>query len=266
MRSATVGKYEIRYKDVGAGFPVLLIHGLAGDHTGWAGQFEAWSGAHRLIAPDTRGAGASTQIDEPVTIEALADDFIELMDTLGIRRYHVVGRSMGGCVGQWITLKRPDAVQSLVMLASCGKFDPLAIRCLENMLDALELTQSWAVHARHSVTNFVSHRFFNTQPERVRAIEQLIGNSNRMPACYIQQNKAVRKHDLLERLPEIRCPVLIMSGGRDPLASPIATQWMLERIGHAEHVCFEDLSHFFLMEDPERFMSAMHDWFVRHTP
>lgn len=266
MHTAKIGKYEIRFTDIGTGTPLLLIHGLAGDHTGWAAQMPEWSAAYRVIAPDTRGAGASTQIDEPVTIEALADDFVALIDRLGLERFHVIGRSMGGCIGQWIALKRPAQVLSLTLLASCGKFDPMAIRCLENMREILELTGSWSTHARHSIQNFVSHQFFNTQPARIAAIENLIGSSDRLQACYIQQNKAVIQHDLLDRLAEIRCPVLVMSGGRDPLGGPLLTRWMLERLPNAEHAEFADSSHFFLMEEHDRFMGVMREWLARHTP
>jgi 3-oxoadipate enol-lactonase len=266
MHTATLGNYVIHYQDAGQGVPLLLIHGLAGDHSGWAAQLPVWSAKYRVIAPDTRGAGASTQVDEPVTIEALADDFVALTDRLGLERFHVVGRSMGGCIGQWLALKRPERVLSLTLLASCGKFDPLAVRALENMREILELTGSWATHARHSIQNFVSHRFFNTQPERIAAIERLIGSSDRLQACYIEQNKAVLRHDLLDRLHEIACPVLVMSGGRDPLGGPLLTRWMLERLRHAEHVEFTESSHFFLMEEPERFMAVMDDWLARHTP
>jgi pimeloyl-ACP methyl ester carboxylesterase len=41
---------------------------------------------------------------------------------------------------------------------------------------------------------------------------------------------------------------------------------MSERISHAETVVFENSSHFFLMEEPERFMHTMNDWLARHTP
>ena len=251
------------YVEAGAGEAVLLIHGLAGDHAAWAPQIDAWSCSFRVIAPDSRGAGRSTQVDEPISTEAMAEDFLALMARLGIARFHIVGRSMGGSIGQHMALIAPERVLSLALLASCARFDPVGIRCLDNMREVLEWRGSWADHARHSVQNFVSHAFFNRERERVAGIERLIASSDRLQACYIRQNRAVLAHDTLERLADIRCPVLIASGGQDPLCGPTATRWMVERLPQARVVEFPDSSHFFLMEEPERFMAEMDAWWAQ---
>jgi 3-oxoadipate enol-lactonase len=133
------------------------------------------------------------------------------------------------------------------------------------MREALELTGSWAAHARHSVPNFVSPAFFNEQQEKVGAIEQLIGSSTRLIGSYVQQNLAVSQHDLLDRLQEIECPVLVMSGEVDPLGGPLLTKWILRRLHNATHVEFAGCSHFFLMERPVKFMAEMDSWFSRHS-
>lgn len=266
LRSVRAGRYDIRYRDEGKGFPLLLIHGLAGDHNGWAPQIEAWRGRYRVIAPDNRGAGASSQVDEPVSTEDLARDMLALLDHLRVAAAHVVGRSMGGAVAQHIALLAPERVRTLTLCASFAKFDPYGARVLANMRECLELTRSWSAHARHSVQNFVSPAFFDANPGRVAAIEQLIGGETRLQACYSRQNEACLAHDTLERLPQIRCPVQILAGGRDPICPPPATRWMSERLPQAETVIFEDSSHFFLMEEPERFMQVMNGWLERHTP
>jgi 3-oxoadipate enol-lactonase len=266
MKRARIGRYDIHFVDQGSGFPVLLIHGLAGDHNAWNAQIPEWSRRMRVIAPDTRGAGMSTQIDESLTLEDLARDFLMLMDELAIEKCHVVGRSMGGSISQLMYLFAPQRIQSLAWIASCAKFDPLGERRLTCHREILELANSWATWGRHAVTDFVSPRFYNEQPERVAQIEKLIAGETRLQACYVQQNKAVLTHDALARLHEIACPVLILSGGRDPLCGPVATRWMVERVGHARWIEFENASHFFLMEEPERFMQIMSEWFTEHTP
>jgi pimeloyl-ACP methyl ester carboxylesterase len=263
---AKIGRYQLAYADEGRGFPLLLIHGLAGDHGAWAPQLAAWRGRFRVIAPDNRGAGRSSQVDEPVSTEDLARDMLGLLDHLGIETAHVVGRSMGGAVAQHMALVAPQRIQSLALCASFARLDPLGDRVLSNMREVLEWTGSWAAHARHSVQNFVSARFFNAHPERVAAIEGLIGGETRLAACYVRQNHACLQHDTLSRLGEIRCPTLILAGGRDPICSLTATRWMSERIPGAHTVIFEDSSHFFLMEEPERFMGVMDEWLAQHTP
>ena len=266
MQVARAGDYEIRYVDEGEGFPILLIHGLAGDHTAWMPQIEAWRGRHRVIATDTRGAGRSTQIDEPVTIRELASDFGAVLDHAGVEKCHVVGRSMGGFLAQHLAFDAPERVHSLVMLASAAKVDPLGARLLTNMRQALEWTGSWSAHAAHSVPNFVSQRYFIDNPDRIQAIETLIGGEQRLQACYVQQNHACLAHDTLDRLHEIACPVLLMAGGHDRLCGSNALRAMAERLPDCDTEIFEDSSHFFLIEEPQRFLARMDGWLEKHTP
>lgn len=266
MPFATAGNYQLFYVEQGAGFPVLLIHGLAGDHGAWQPQLQALAARHRVIAFDNRGAGRSTQVDEPVSTEDLAHDTLRLLDALHVARAHVVGRSMGGAVAQHLALFAPERVQSLTLCASFGKLDPLGVRVLTNMREALEWRGSWQDHARHSVQNFVSADFFNGNPERVAQIERLIGGETRLPACYQRQNHACLQHDLLDRLQHIACPTLILAGGRDPICSLTATRWMSERIPGARTEIFEQGSHFFLLEEPERFQRTLSGFLAGCTP
>jgi 3-oxoadipate enol-lactonase len=263
--AVSVGDNELFYVEQGEGFPLVLIHGLAGDHSAWTPQLPRLAARHRVIAFDNRGAGRSTQRDEPVTTEDLARDTLELMGRLDVERAHVIGRSMGGAIAQHMALLAPQRIQSLVLCASFARLDPLGVRVLTNMREVLEWTGSWAAHASHSVQNFVSYAFFNEHEEQVARIEGLIGGETRLPACYVRQNHACLKHDTLDRLGQIGCPTLIMGGGRDPICSPTATGW-LGRIPGSETVLFEDSSHFFLLEEPERFLQTVDDWLERQAP
>ncbi|WP_271540891.1 alpha/beta fold hydrolase [Bradyrhizobium sp. CCBAU 45321] len=264
--TANIGRQDIFYLDTGVGFPVLFLHGLAGDHTAWKPQIDQLKNGFRILAPDTRGAGKSTQRDEPVTVHELAEDFIGLLEKLDIRRCHVVGRSLGGAIGQVIAVRRPQLVQSLVLIASGAKLDPLGVRCMENMLDALSWRNSWMDWSRHSVPYFVSPKFYNENPEKILHIESLMASTAAKPACYVRTNDAAREFDFLVELSNIRCPTLVMSGGLDPICGPIATKWMIDRLPQGQWDEFKNSSHFFLMEEPERFMKALRGWLDEHTP
>jgi 3-oxoadipate enol-lactonase len=260
LKIAQIGRYTLRYVDEGSGTPVVLIHGLAGDYSAWLAQIEVLRQHYRVIAFDNRGAGQSTQIDEPITTTDLARDTLGLMDHLQIDAAHVVGRSMGGAVAQQMALLAPQRVKSLVLCASFAKLDPLGRRVLLNMRDALEWRMSWADHARHSVQNFVSADFFNNQPERVALIEKLIGGETRLPACYVRQNTACQEHDTLDDLPRIQQPVLVMGGANDPICSLTATGWLSAGLPNVRTEIFDNASHFFLMEQPQKFMQLLEEW------
>jgi 3-oxoadipate enol-lactonase len=254
----------LHYVEAGDGFPVLLIHGLAGDHSAWDRQIDELSQSWRVIAPDNRGAGRSSLCEGPESIASLADDVLRLLDELKIERCHVVGRALGGMVGQELALKRPTVVQSLVLIASAAKVDGLGARCLENMLDVVEWRRSWPDYARHAIQYFLGDRFYDAAPEAVAALLTRLSHERDLDS-YRHSNVAVRSHDLLQSLHTITCPVLVMSGDRDPICSPTATQWMLDRLPHASSEVFSGCSHFFLFEDAPRFNLLLAEWLRKHT-
>jgi 3-oxoadipate enol-lactonase len=266
MPFARCNGYDIHYVEEGSGFPVLFIHGLAGDVSAWASQMARFRDLHRVIAFDNRGAGGSTQVDEPISTEDMARDTLALMDELDVERAHLVGRSMGGAIAQHLALMAPERVHTLTMCASFAKLDPIGRRVLTNMREVLEWRDDWGDHARHSVANFLSPAFYNDHPDVVAQVETLIGGETRLPACYVRQNHACLEHDTLDRLGAIRCPTLIMAGGRDPICSLTSTRWIQDAMPNAQAEIFEESSHFFLIEQAERAMGVMARWLAEHTP
>lgn len=264
MPVVRVGRYELNYLDEGQGTPVVFIHGLAGDLSGWTAQMNALRAGYRVVSFDNRGAGKSTQVDEPISTRDMAHDTIGLMEHLGITNAHIVGRSMGGAIAQHIALERPDLARSLVLCASFARLDALGIRVLTNMREVLEWRGSWSDHAKHSIQNFVGSAYYNQKPEQIARIESLIGGETRLQACYVRQNWACLEHDTLDRLSDITVPVLIMGGVHDPICSPTCTAWMSERLPNSRTVMFDGGSHFFLMEDAPKFMTELEAWLAAH--
>jgi pimeloyl-ACP methyl ester carboxylesterase len=109
------------WRTVGEGPVLLLLNGYAGSANDWDPTFlAALRRSFRVVCPDHRGIGGSAPgpAGEQLTIDALAQDLIALLDALGIERAPVVGWSMGGFVAQRLTALAPARVSALVLLAS----------------------------------------------------------------------------------------------------------------------------------------------------
>jgi 3-oxoadipate enol-lactonase len=264
MPIVDAGRWQINYVEEGQGSPLLLIHGLAGDHTAWTPQIAAFKTRYRVIAFDNPGSGESSNVDAPTSMGELAQATLRLMDALNIQNAHLVGRSMGGAIAQQMALAAPDRVRTLVMAASFAKLDPVGRRWLENMRDVLLWGRTWAEWVRQFSPTFVSNGFFNENPDLMARLEGLIGDERRDKTSYVHLNNAVVAADQLHEISGIRCPVLIMAGRLDPICSPMATNWMQERLPQAETVFFEHSSHFFLMEESEKAMQVLSDWLNRN--
>src|SRR6266851_3113654 len=126
---------DIAYTEAGDGPPLILLHGaLASTGPAWAGSPVAFVdhmhtlGKHfRVIAPDTRGSGATVHPGGPATFEILADDVAALVQALELDRPMVAGFSEGGATATYVALRHPDIVRALVNDAGFDIFDPHAM-------------------------------------------------------------------------------------------------------------------------------------------
>jgi pimeloyl-ACP methyl ester carboxylesterase len=97
--------------------PVLLVHGIACDHTHFAPQFEHFARrGHRVVAVDLRGHGKSDKPHQSYTIELFADDLAWMCEQLGLHKPVVIGHSMGGVVDLGLAMRYPDLPSAIVMI------------------------------------------------------------------------------------------------------------------------------------------------------
>lgn len=96
--------------------PVALIHGLGANLAFWyLGAAPHLGQSHSLLMHDLRGHGASSMPATGYDLGHLAQDFGDLLDSLGIGRAHVVGHSHGARVALAFALGHPDRVASLTL-------------------------------------------------------------------------------------------------------------------------------------------------------
>lgn len=113
----TAGDVTLRYRDVGTGNPVVLIHGYSASLESMSGIAQALP-EHRLIALDVRGFGRSSKFAEPERFGRLmVDDVVRLMDHLKIARAHVLGHSMGALIAANVAARYPDRVSGAALVA-----------------------------------------------------------------------------------------------------------------------------------------------------
>src|SRR5258708_4548528 len=199
---------DIHYVMSGSGEAIVLLHGLTGDHSGWDDACVRLRTGFMVVAVDNRGSGRSSPIRGAITTEDMAHDALGVMDHLELDRFHVVGRSMGGAIGQHMALLAPDRVASLVLCASFARPDWLGRRIFENLRDVVLWRGDWKEYARHAVPYYFSPTFVAEHPEAVAATERLLA-AGRDTESYLGQNEACRTHDTFDRLGDIKCPTMV---------------------------------------------------------
>jgi pimeloyl-ACP methyl ester carboxylesterase len=116
---------RLAFDDEGTGDPPLVfVPGWCCDRTLFAPQVDHFRRAHRVVALDLRGCGASPVTEDGYDIPSLAADVGALCDDLGLERPVLIGHSLGGMIGLELAAARPELVGAVVGVDS-GPIDPL---------------------------------------------------------------------------------------------------------------------------------------------
>lgn len=116
-----VGQASYLVAHGGAGHPALLLHGFPETHACWREIAPELARAHRVVAPDLRGYGASRApaggpCGEGYSKREMADELVELMSDLGHERFAVVGHDRGARVAYRLALDHPARVSRVALL------------------------------------------------------------------------------------------------------------------------------------------------------
>src|SRR5512143_79494 len=111
--------YELYGTDRPDRLPIVLIHGstITG-HTDWHAIAPLLAAEYRVIVPDCRGHGQSSNPQLSYSFKELADDTAALIRALGYERAHVIGHSNGGNVALVTLLEHPEVVQTCIPQAA----------------------------------------------------------------------------------------------------------------------------------------------------
>ncbi|QDK35582.1 alpha/beta fold hydrolase [Sphingomonas sp. IC081] len=127
-KSLTVDGSTTNYHDVGAGAPVLLIHGSGPGVTAWANwrlNMPELAKRFRVIAPDMFGFGYSDSKGRIENKQIWVDQIVSLLDSLEIDKVSMVGNSFGGGITLAFMIAHPDRVDRAVLMGPAGLDFPI---------------------------------------------------------------------------------------------------------------------------------------------
>jgi pimeloyl-ACP methyl ester carboxylesterase len=115
------------YYDEGQGDALLLLHGFTGSKLDFHDQLPWFTDRHRVLAPDNRGHGESSNLGRPdaYSLDILVDDLAGCLDALDVQQCHLLGHSMGGMVAMRFALRHADRLKSLILMDTAA--EPLTV-------------------------------------------------------------------------------------------------------------------------------------------
>lgn len=118
-RFLVAGDVRLRYREIGRGEPVVLLHGATRNLESWVGLADSLAiDQHRVIALDLRGHGQSSKFTDRAHFgAAMVDDVVHLLDNLHIHRAHLVAHSLGAVIAANVAARYPARVVSASLVA-----------------------------------------------------------------------------------------------------------------------------------------------------
>lgn len=240
----------------------MLVHGLGGTGAGiWKRQIADLAKEFRVVAYDLRGSGRSEVTPGPYGIELLSEDLRSLVESLELGRVALLGHSMGGSIALAYAARYPADVLALVGVGAPTELPEQARAGLATRAETVESEGMGAV-AETVATNGVSPTFREGNPEEFEEFIALLAAND--PRGYAAQCRALVGLDLADRLGHVAAPVLLVSGDRDGVSPPAATEANAARIPDAGFAIVEDCGHILTWEKPEALAQAAWPFLREH--
>jgi pimeloyl-ACP methyl ester carboxylesterase len=226
---------------------IVFVHGFCQSSAYWAPSLDrvAEQGV-RGFAVDLPGFGASAGLGGPCTMAGLADALAKQLDAWGIRQIVLVGGSMGGVVAQHFTLRHPERVERLLLVATGGYTANEAL--------ALEKADALAAAAWNEETIApVVDGFFLQKPsaEKIAEYREIALSASQKAAVEAARSNATNR--TFDQLASIRVPTMIVQGRHDRARTPEHGAEMRDRIAGCVLEIIEDAGHTPQLEQPRRF-------------
>lgn len=200
---------------------LVLLNSIGSDMELWKTTSPHLLPAFRLLRIDARGHGASDAPDGDYSLAMLADDVVAVMDAAGVETAAVAGVSLGGMIAMELALRHPMRITALALVCTSATMDSGA--WADRIIKVR--AEGTAAIADLAMGRFLSPQFVATHPGEAAGVRT--GLLAMADAGYAGCGAAIRDMALMDQLPRIAVPTLVVAGDRDT-STPFA--------GHGEHI------------------------------
>ncbi len=235
--------YVRRSRGPGGPPAVLFIHGAGGNALLWGRVLNALPGVD-AIALDLPGHGRSAGPGYS-TIADYAATALAAADALALEALVVAGHSMGGAIALELALHAPARVVGLALISTTARL-AVAPALLQQLVDDPAQARQWIVDIGYG-------------PGIPAAVRQLGARQLAAvaPAVLHGDFLACNRYDARARLPEVRCPALVLCGTEDRLTPPKYVRALQEGLPAARLELVAGAGHMLPLERPEAVAAAI---------
>jgi pimeloyl-ACP methyl ester carboxylesterase len=260
-----IGSRTIAYLDSAPGQGALralvLLHAFPIGANLWEPQIKSIPQGWRLITPDLRGFGGSTELD-PVgglSMTDYAEDVVDLLDELGIKRAVIGGCSMGGYAALALYQSRPEIFEGLVLANTrAGADSPEARANRRNMLALVDREGPSGV-SREMMPKLLGKATHETKPDAEATVRRLIKQQSPIAVRNAIQ-RMMHRVDSTPLLARVSVPTLVITGAEDEMIPVEESRRIASAIPGATLVIVPGAGHLANLEQPEAFNAALNEF------
>jgi pimeloyl-ACP methyl ester carboxylesterase len=212
---------------------------------------------YRLLLVDLPGHGRSALPPARLTVEGLAAELDALLAHLGEGAVHVVGLSLGGCVGLALALRAPSRVRSLTLVNAFARLRPADTGAALRLAARAVLL---ATSPMSAVAALVARALFPRPEHRAlrRAAAASLARTSRR--AYAAAAAALASFDARTSLAGVRCPTMVVAGIDDRTVSIETKDALARAIPGARWVVVPGSGHVTNADQPAIFNAMLREF------
>ena len=227
--------YQLNLKE---DLPIIFIHGVGLNHTMWTPQINAFK--NTVITYDILGHGKTPLTRENITFDHFSDQLKDLVDDLGIKKFHLVGFSIGSLIARNFACRFNERLKTLTLLCSVFQRSESQQQIVN---DRFELSKKSRTLSKQALKRWFTDDYLKNNPKIYEKITNILDQNNmqnflRVYELFVNNNDNEEFHKILSK-------TLIITGEGDTGSTPemskklskVIKNSILKVVPKGKHLC-----------------------------
>ena len=217
--------------------PIIFIHGVGLTHEIWQPQLDFFEN-YSTLSYDILGHGKSPLTKKDISFDDFSGQLIELTDELKIKKFHLIGFSIGSLIARNFATRYSERLQSLILLGSIYKRSEQQQKIVN---ERFEQAKKKLKLSSQALKRWFTDKYLENNPDTYKKISSILSANNMTNFLKVYELFVRHKND--EDFEKIYCKTLVMTGENDVGSTIEMSQQLKDLINNSELKIIKDGKH-----------------------